>query len=196
MDVYSPVNSPALQLVDDTPPSDETVLLARARAGDADAVDALVRKYLKDVYSVTMRVLGDHDMAQDAAQDAMVNALQALQRFRGESSFRTWLMRIALNAARTVGRKKGRRKEVTLEIVADTPGDAPDPAYLTSRNEEAGRAAQALAMLPEKQRLTVSLRINQGLSYQEIGAALDCTEGAARVNYHLGVKRLRELMAQ
>ena len=58
----------------------------------------------------------------------------------------------------------------------------------------ATRASALLERLPEKQRMAVSLRINQGLSYQEIGVVLDCTEGAARVNYHLGIKRLRELL--
>jgi RNA polymerase sigma-70 factor (ECF subfamily) len=61
-------------------------------------------------------------------------------------------------------------------------------------NDEAARVAAMLEKLPEKQRMAVNLRVNQGLSYQEIGAVLDCTEGAARVNYHLGVKRLRELL--
>jgi RNA polymerase sigma-70 factor (ECF subfamily) len=173
---------------------DEAELLARARAGDAEAVDLLIRRYLKDVYAVTSRLLGDNDMAQDAAQDAFVNALNGLSRFRGEASFRTWLIRIAVNAARTIGRRKTRRREFSLEIASETAADMPDAATMVSRHDDAARAAGLLAKLPEKQRLAVTLRTQQGLSYQEIGAALNCTEGAARVNYHLGVKRLRELM--
>ena len=176
------------------PERDESELLARARAGDAAAVDVLVRTYLKDVYAVTARLLDDRDLAQDAAHDAMLNALNGLQRFRGESSFRTWLIRIAVNAARTVGRKKTRRREVPLEIVAESASEESDVANAVSRHDEGARATALLAKLPEKQRLAVTLRTQQGLSYQEIGKVLDCTEGAARVNYHLGVKRLRELM--
>ena len=174
--------------------TDDSDLLARAKEGDAEALDLLVRKYLKDVYSVTSRLLGDYDMAQDAAQDAMMNAIRALHRFRGESSFRTWLLRIAVNSARSVGRRKTRRREVSIEVVVETPIDAPDAASLAARHDEASRANRVLAQLPEKQRMAVTLRTQQGLSYQEIGQLLDCTEGAARVNYHLGVKRLRELM--
>lgn len=173
---------------------DESVLVARARAGEPAAVEQLVRSYLADVYAVTLRMLGDADLAQDAAQDAMVNAVNALDRFRGDASFRTWLLRIAVNAARTIGRRRSRRREVSLEVVAEHPAAGADVHERTATQQEAARALTMLEQLPEKQRMTVSLRIQQGLSYAEIGRALDCTEGAARVNYHLGIKRLRELM--
>jgi RNA polymerase sigma-70 factor (ECF subfamily) len=182
------------QYVESARETDDASLIARARAGDEAAVDALVRRYLSDVYSVTSRVLHDEQLAQDAAQDALINAVRALHRFRGEASFRTWLLRIALNAARTIARKQVRRREVSLEEAHETATDAADAASVVAMHDEAERAGRVLAQLPEKQRMAVTLRITQGLSYQEIGAVLDCTEGAARVNYHLGVKRLRELM--
>ncbi len=173
---------------------DEASLIGRARLGDEHAADQLVRRYLGDVYSVTSRVLLDPDLAQDAAQEAFVNALRGLQRFRGDASFRTWLLRIALNAARTIARRQYHRREVSLEAARDAPADVRDSAHLAAVHDEAARAAVMLERLPEKQRMAVTLRINQGLSYQQIGAVLACTEGAARVNYHLGVKRLRELL--
>jgi RNA polymerase sigma-70 factor, ECF subfamily len=172
---------------------DEAVLIERARAGDRDAQDQLVGRYLSDVYGATLRILGDRDLAQDAAQDTFVNALRGLDRFRGDASFKTWLLRIAFNAARSVGRRRGRRREVKLELVENRPVEAADPATLAVRSVEAERASRLLERLPPKQRMAVTLRIQQGLSYAEIGAVIDCTEGAARVNYHLGVKRLREL---
>jgi RNA polymerase sigma-70 factor, ECF subfamily len=174
--------------------TEEASLIARARLGDEHAADQLVRRYLSDVYAVTSRVLLDHDLAQDAVQEAFVNALRGLQRFRGDASFRTWLLRIALNAARTIARRQYHRREVPLEAVDNTAADVRDSAHAVALHDEAARAAAMVERLPEKQRMAVSLRINQGLSYQEIGAVLDCTEGAARVNYHLGVKRLRELL--
>ncbi len=173
---------------------DEASLIARARAGDEQAADQLVRRYLSDVYTVTSRVLLDGDLAQDAAQEAFVNALRGLARFRGESSFRTWLLRIALNAARTIARRQTQRREVGLDVAQDAPVDERDAASTVVLHDEAGRAAAMLERLPAKQRMAVTLRIHQGLSYQEIGAVLECTEGAARVNYHLGLKRLRELL--
>ncbi|MGH7506264.1 MAG: RNA polymerase sigma factor [Longimicrobiales bacterium] len=173
---------------------DEGSLIARARTGDRAAQEALIGRYLKDVYGVTSRVLGDSDLAQDAAQDAMVNALRGLHRFRGDASFRTWLLRIALNAARSVARRRGRRREVALAVIENAPDGEADVATRTAMRDEAARAARMIERLPPKQKLAVSLRVNQGLSYAEVAAVLECTEGAARVNYHLGIKRLRELL--
>ncbi len=171
---------------------DEASLLSRARSGDRDATELLVRRYLRDVYELTARVLSDRELAQDAAQDAFVNALGALHRFRGDSSFKTWLLRIALNSARSIGRRKGRRREVTLELAEETAAESADAIEKISNAGEAKKMETLLQKLPEKQRLAVTLRLQQGLSYEEVAAALDCSEGAARVNYHLGLKRLRE----
>jgi RNA polymerase sigma-70 factor (ECF subfamily) len=171
---------------------DEASLLSRARSGDRAATELLVRKYLRDVYELTARVLSDKDLAQDAAQDAFVNALGALHRFRGESSFKTWLLRIALNSARSVGRRRGRRREVALDLAEETAAESTDAIEQIGNVAEAKKMEALLHKLPEKQRLAVMLRLQQGLSYEEVAAALDCSEGAARVNYHLGLKRLRE----
>jgi len=173
---------------------EEAALLERARAGEPEARELLVRRYLDDVYRLTARILGDPDLAQDATQDAFINALGALHRFRGDASFRTWLLRIAVNAARSVGRRQGRRKEVNLVLADNEPSLGPDPAMRAEHSTEVERVERMLARLPTKQRMAVALRVQQGLSYAEIAAALDCSEGAARVNYHLGVKRLRELL--
>lgn len=176
-------------------PEDEAALLARARDGDPAAQDALLRRYLPDVHALASRLLRDPDAAADAAQDAMINALRGMRRFRGESSFRTWLLRITVNAARSAGRRTGRRREVGLELVSDTPSPRTDPATVATTRIEADAAAKMVDRLPPKQKLAVTLRIHHGLSYAEAAQVMKCTEGAARVNYHLGIKRLRELLA-
>ena len=168
-------------------------LVARARAGEAAALDSLVARHHRAVYEVTYRVLGDPDAAADAAQDAFMKALAALEGFRGEASFRTWLLRIAANVARSAGRKTTRRREVALEAAPELQGSQ-DPEQQTVFRSEADRVTAALAELPEKQRLAVTLRIHHDLSHREIGEAIGSSEGAARVNYHLGIKRLRELL--
>lgn len=169
----------------------DAALLARAREGDADA---LLRAYMDDVYRVTLRVLGDADLAADAAQDAFMNAIGGLARFRGDSSVRTWLLRIAVNAARSVARRRSRRREVALEAASTEPARGPRLDERTVARVEVERAERALARLPEKQRLSVSLRIQEGLSYAEIGVVIGSSEAAARVNYHYGVQRLREVL--
>jgi RNA polymerase sigma-70 factor, ECF subfamily len=188
------VNESAPTRVQQPREQEERALLARATAGEQDAREELVRLYLDEVFAVTSRVLGDRDLAQDATQDTFVNALGALHRFRGDASFRTWLLRIAINAARSVGRRQVRRREVSIVLADDEPALGPDPAKRVEDSLEAERVERMLAKLPTKQRMAVALRAQQGLSYAEISIALDCTEGAARVNYHLGVKRLREML--
>lgn len=187
------MSTPELRLV---VPSveDEGSLIARARTGDREAQELLIARYVRDVYGAAVRILGDVDLAQDAAQDAFVNALRGLPRFRGESSFKTWLLRIAFNSARSVARRRGRRREVALTLVENAAGTEPDAATGAVVRDESARAANLIERLPPKQRMAVTLRINQDLSYAEIGQILACTEGAARVNYHLGIKRLRELL--
>jgi RNA polymerase sigma-70 factor (ECF subfamily) len=174
-------------------PIDEATLIDRARAGDAGALEALVRLHMDDVYALTLRILGDRDLAADATQNAMINAVRGIGRFRGDASFRTWILRIAANAAKSLGRRRTRRQEVALTAAETMAGDDPDPATRAMNRAEAERVAGLLTELPPKQRMAVQLRVNQGLSYVEIGEILDCSEGAARVNYHLGIKRLREL---
>jgi RNA polymerase sigma-70 factor, ECF subfamily len=179
-----------------TPPRvrDDAELIERARAGEAEARDELVRRHLSDVYRVTNRILGDRDLAEDATQDAFMNALGALSRFRGDASFRTWLLRIAVNAARSVGRRQVRRREVSIVLADHVASAAQDPARRAENMTEAARVEEVLRTLPPKQKMAVTLRVQQGLSYAEVAAALDCSEGAARVNYHLGIKRLRGLL--
>ena len=176
------------------PDESELALLQRARLGDRDAQEALVHRYLDDVYRVTLRLLSSRDRAEDATQDTFVNALQALPRFRGDSSFRTWLLRIAANTAKSHGRRWSRSRETALLEVASVISDPEDVAGGLERREQSARMERTLALLPPKQRQAVALRVQQGLSYREIAELVGGSEGAARVNYHLGIKRLRELL--
>ncbi len=175
--------------------ADERDLVARAQAGDEAALDALVASHTRAVYQVTYRILGDPELAADAAQDTFVRAVRGLPGFQGESSFRTWLLRIAANTARSAGRWKTRRREVALEMAGPSPAPGPSPEQRALTQVEAERVTRALARLPEKQRLAVSLRVYEDMSHREIGAVIGSSETAARVNYHLGIRKLREWLA-
>jgi RNA polymerase sigma-70 factor (ECF subfamily) len=83
---------------------------------------------------------------------------------------------------------------VSLVLADNEASGMPDPARVAINATEVERVEEVLGRLPTKQRLAVALRAQQGLSYAEIAGALKCSEGAARVNYHLGIKRLRELL--
>lgn len=172
----------------------DTELVQRAQRGDDAALDALVRRHQEAAYRLALSYLRERGAAEDAVQDAFVKAMRALDGFRGDASFRTWLLRITANEAKGALRKVGRRGETSLEDAAEVVTDHPDPAQWATMNDQARRARAALGTLPEKQRLSVALRTEEGLSFREIGEITGSSEGAARVNYFHGIRRLRELM--
>ena len=174
-------------------PTDQE-LVQRLRKGDEAAMNALVDRHHGVVFRTCVAILHDEDLAADASQDSFLKAFGAVDRFRGESTFRTWLLAIAGNEARGLLRKVKKRREDPLENVDMLAAQGNDPSAEVIVRSEVARVRAVLADLPEKQRLSVSLRILEGLSFREIGGIIDSTEGSARVNYHHGIRRLRELL--
>jgi RNA polymerase sigma-70 factor (ECF subfamily) len=175
-------------------PSSDEALVSKAQAGDLEAMDALVSIHHESVYRVAFSILRDPDKASDAAQDTFLKAFRGLQNFRREASFKTWIHAIAANEARGLLRKEGRRRELALDDVGPVRSEAAGADKVLERDEEGRRVKDLLALLPEKQREAVTLRLYGELSFREIGATIGSSEGAARVNYHHGIKRLREMM--
>jgi RNA polymerase sigma-70 factor, ECF subfamily len=169
-------------------------LVARAREGDLRAMDALVERHYGSVFRLCRSILGDPDRVDDAVQESFIRAYRALPKFRGASTFRTWLLSIAGNEARGALRKSKRRREIALEDAGQVTSGDPDVAEQTVVRDEAVRVRLLVERLPEKQRLAVTLRIDEGLSFREIGEIIDSSEGSARVNYHHGIRRLREMV--
>ena len=183
-------------MVDDSrqeSPSDEE-LVQRIQNGDERAMDALVDRHHGIVFRTCAVILGDEDLAADASQNCFLKAFQAVDRFRGEAAFRTWLLAIAGNEAKGLLRKAKRRREEILDDVDVLRAPGNDPSEEVAIRSEIARIREVLAKLPEKQRLSVTLRIFDGLSFREIGESIDSSEGSARVNYHHGIGRLRELL--
>ncbi|MEX0935704.1 MAG: sigma-70 family RNA polymerase sigma factor [Gemmatimonadota bacterium] len=167
-------------------------LLELARSGDTRAVNLLVQRHQAVVYRFLLGFLKDEDQAADAAQETFLKALDRLHGFRGDASFRTWLLAIARNEALGSIRARSRRREESLDHTGPLQGRTNPPDEVAVRTESVQRVRTALERLPEKQRLSVSLRLFDGLSFREIGEVIDSSEGAARVNYHYGIGRLRE----
>lgn len=174
-------------------PSDPE-LIRRARDGNQGAMSTLVARHHAAAYRVALSLVSDPDLAQDVTQDAFLRAFRALAGFRGDAAFRTWLLTITANTARGTLRRAMRRRETGLEAAPPLESGEASPEDQAAVSEEASRAREALAQLPEKQRLSVQLRIDEGLSFREIGDVIGSSEGAARVNYFHGIRRLRELM--
>ena len=174
-------------------PADEE-LVQRVRKGDEQAMNVLVDRHHGVVFRTCAAILSDEDLAADASQNSFLKAFRAIERFRGEAAFRTWLLAIAGNEARGLLRKVKRRREDRLDDLDILPAVGNDPSVEVTLRSEVERVREVLADLPEKQRLSVTLRIFEGLSFREIGESIDSTEGSARVNYHHGIQRLRELL--
>ena len=174
--------------------STDEELVERVREGDERAMNVLVDRHHGVVFRSCAAILSDEDLAADASQNSFLKAFRAIDRFRGEAAFRTWLLAIAGNEARGLLRKVKQRREDTLDDLDVLAAPGNDPSAEVVLRSEVERVRAVLADLPEKQKLSVTLRIFDGLSFREIGEIIDSTEGSARVNYHHGIRRLRELL--
>ena len=159
----------------------------RARDGKPRAFETLVERHGKDVYAVCRRFARDAHEAEDLAQEVFLKAYRGLSRFRGESSFRTWLFRITVNAGRSwIARR-------VPQEVAIPPGEA-EPEAGTS--DELERLRRAIAKLPDSQRMALSLRAFGGLAYEEVAQVLNMTPASVRVTVSLARKALAEQLGE
>ena len=173
---------------------DTAQLIERCRAGDALAIEALVRAHEQAVYRLALSMLDDPAEADEAAQDSFVAALRALRSYRGESAFTTWLYAITLNVcrARLRRRRTWGRLMGSLRALFRMGGDAPaDPEAVAIQNESNAELWNAVAALDEKHRLPVILRYYQGFSTAEIAQLLGISEGTVHSRLFTARERLR-----
>ena len=156
----------------------DAYLVQRAQEGYVDAFDVLVRRHAALTYRVAVRILGDHHEAQDVAQDSLASAWQNLSRFRGESSFTTWLYRIVTRKA--LNRATRGRSSDSLDLLDNVSDPAPGPGQQAERNEAVDAVADAIAGLPLAQRTVIVLHHFEGLSYAQVAAITGSTEPAVR----------------
>lgn len=149
-------------------------LVDAVRAGDERATTTLVTRHAPTVYAVALRICGDREDADDAAQLAMVKAWRSLEQFDGMSAFSTWLYRITTNTAIDVVRRR-RRTRVVDEAVPDVASTASDPARRVVDRDRLRVLAGAVRDLPDDQRLCLVLREVAGASYPEIADELATT---------------------
>lgn len=164
-------------------------LVERVQKGDNRAFDVLVLKYQHRIYSLVTRFIRDPDEVQDVVQEAFIKAYRALPGFRGESAFFTWLYRIAINTAKNAAASRGRSPieyeldrgdgEESHEVQARMK-DTATPEALAMTEEIRSTVNAAIEALPEDLRTAIVLRELEGLSYEEIAAAMDCPVGTVR----------------
>ena len=181
------------------PPSD-AALLQRIASGDRGALDDLFRRYRTVAYRVAYRLLGREADALDAVQDGFVKVLTNLDRFRGQSSFKTWLLRIVSNAALDLGRQRKREGRIPQSPASDSPerygaAEQAPPDTELARADLRERIDAALMKLPESQRQTFVLHVDGGLSYRQVADALGISIGTVMSRLFYARQKLKTLLA-
>jgi RNA polymerase sigma-70 factor (ECF subfamily) len=160
-------------------------------SGDRRAFGDLARTYRSRIFAICYRYTGNREDAEDLVQDVLLRAFRGLPGFRGEARFRTWLYRIAVNACLNwiaVQRRPGE------PLPPDVVDPAPTPAERFSRRESAAGIRRAVSKLPDRQRMTLLLRVYEELSYREISEVMGCPTGTAKANFFFALKNLRKLL--
>lgn len=184
-------------------------LVQQARRGDREAFRSLVERYQHKVTALATGMLRNRDDALDVVQDTFTKAYQSLDRFKGESSFYTWIYRITLNLCIDHQRRTARMPQAQIEA-AESAEEAPsinaaredaerdDPLQRIHEAEVGQRIRQAIAELTPEHRAVILLREVEGLSYEEISRALECPKGTVMSRLHYARRhlqaRLRELL--
>lgn len=170
---------------------EERAAIAAAKEGDRDAFAQLVEHSFSDVYGLAVRLCGESD-APDVTQDAYVRAFRAIESFRGDAAFSTWMYRITANVSSTQLQRRRNRRTEPLDVVgevADVRLQQPDAAAVSSDLRE--RADRAIAALPPRLRAVVVLRDVYDLSHVEIAEELGLSVSAAKVRLHRARRQLR-----
>ena len=149
----------------------------------------LVDRHQTEILRYLRRLTGDPTVAEDLFQDTFLRAFGRFSRLRTDSNHRAWLYRIATNLFLNHRRARGRRHEVAL--TPELPSNGPSPATVQDGSSAVAALRLAIGQLPRRQRAAFVQRQLHGLSYREVGAALGCTEAAARANVYQAVRRLR-----
>ena len=167
-------------------------ILKRFQQGDTEVLEDIVRTYQKPLYHFIWRFVGNHEDAADLTQKFFLQAIRYASSFQGISSVKTWLFSIDINQSKNFLRDRGPRMESDVEALPHNSGS--DPISRLEQQAERRILHQAITRLPEKQRCSILLRINEEYSFREIGRILGCSERSAKVNFHHGVRALQVIL--
>lgn len=182
---------------------DENALIQSAQQGDLNAFNTLILHYQDAVFNTAVRILGDDDMAQDAAQEAFISAFQSINSFRG-GSFKAWILRTVTNACLDELRRQKRRPTTPLEPETSDGEEMDSPKWLADSSMTPAQKAEAdelehaiqhcLEALPTEFRTAVVLADVQGMDYTEVAAAVRVPLGTIKSRLARARLRLRECL--
>ena len=196
--------APVGQRADLTQEEDET-LVASAQRGEASAFDVLVERYKQRLYATVYHMTGNHEDANDLVQDAFIKAYKSLQSFKGQSSFYTWIYRIAINRTINFLKRRKDRGHLSLNNVQSDVETDPDYVELMSHvthrrevglNELQEKLNEALQKLSEEHRAVVIMHDVQGMTHADIAKATGCSEGTVRSRLYYARQQLQGLLSQ
>jgi RNA polymerase sigma-70 factor, ECF subfamily len=178
-------------------PVADSEIIKTVLSGAIQSYANLVSKYQARVIRLCNSLLSDTFLAEDAAQEIFLKAYQALKNFRQDSSFSTWLYRIAANYCKDLLRKRSREKTQSLEALIEEEGENIKHLLAAPANQEVSTADthlidSILSQLPEDYRLILTLREAEGLSYQEISSTLGCSIDAVKARLRRARGALQE----
>ena len=174
-------------------PDDDHALVDRVRRGDATAYDTLVRRHIRRATIIARRLLGNVEDAEDLVQEAFVRALNRISSFDNSRAFAPWFFRLLINAG--INARKARALRVAEPEHSELPSRGATPLELTERREIRERFMTALASLPPRQRLVISMFEVDGLSTSEIATALGISRETVRWHHHQARRTLRKALA-
>ena len=176
----------------------EAAVIQSVLDGDVNAFETLVKEYEKNVYNLALRMTGNSEDAADMSQEAFIKAYNSLSSFRGDSKFSVWLYRIVSNVCLDYLRSRTRKPTVSLstenddgeEVELDIADESQSPELLLDRSLTRDAVRRGLAALPPDHREILLLREIQGLSYEEIAAALGLEAGTVKSRIFRARKKL------
>ena len=176
----------------------DLALVRRAKKGDYRAFDLLVLKYQSRVIATAYKYVKEKQLAEDIAQEAFIRAWKAIQKFRGDSTFSTWIYRITVNTAWTLRKKAKKHYSLNIEetqepVVID---EKKDPEFLAMNSDLSSVLKKALDQIPIEQRIIVELKNIEGRSHKEIAEYLDISVTAAKVRLHRAHQKLRHILEE
>jgi len=182
---------------------DDQVLIERAQKGDRNALDSLIRKHERRAYQYAFRLTSNAEEAGDVVADAFVRVYSALQNFKGQSAFTTWLYRILTNCYLDLRKKEKTRQTASLdstlmtsegEVERQIEDDSLTPHELFERGERERAVQDAVAELPEYQRAMIVMYHAESMAYEEIAEALDLPIGTVKSRLNRARLSLRQLL--
>jgi RNA polymerase sigma-70 factor (ECF subfamily) len=175
---------------------EDQVYIERFLAGDTAAFSHLMNKYRRVVFAVAFRYAGNQEEANDLAQEAFINAYKNLPRFRGEASFKTWLLRIVTNLSINL-KKSGRMSKDSGQVPEDLDaGASPEALDRVMNSERNVQLYQAIAKLPPKQKQALMLKTFEDMTCEQVAEAMNCSIGTVKANVFQAVKKLKGFLAE